>query len=67
MVADGPWDLLEVRRAKALGVHLLCGGYGAEEQEQAGVHCSFDFVLRVFPYRDVRMARPAAIKTHFVG
>jgi HAD superfamily hydrolase (TIGR01509 family) len=38
VVGDSPWDLLAARRMKALGVGLLCGGYGKEELERAGAH-----------------------------
>ena len=36
VVGDSIWDLLAARRARALGVGLLSGGYGREELEQAG-------------------------------
>jgi phosphoglycolate phosphatase-like HAD superfamily hydrolase len=32
------WDLLGARRAKALGVGLLCGGSGTAELTQAGAY-----------------------------
>ena len=38
IVGDSPWDLLAGRRMKAMGVGLLCGGYGQEELERAGAH-----------------------------
>ncbi len=38
VVGDSVWDLLGARRAKALGVGLLCGGYGAVELTQAGAY-----------------------------
>jgi HAD superfamily hydrolase (TIGR01509 family) len=37
-VGDSVWDLLAARRARALGVALLSGGYGAEELERAGAY-----------------------------
>ena len=37
-VGDSVWDLLAVRRARALGVGLLSGGYGAEALERAGAY-----------------------------
>jgi HAD superfamily hydrolase (TIGR01509 family) len=37
-VGDSVWDLLAARRARALGVGLLAGGYGAEELERAGAY-----------------------------
>jgi HAD superfamily hydrolase (TIGR01509 family) len=35
VVGDSVWDLLAARRAEALGVGLLSGGYGQEELERA--------------------------------
>jgi HAD superfamily hydrolase (TIGR01509 family) len=37
-VGDSVWDLLAARRARALGVGVLSGGYGAEELERAGAY-----------------------------
>jgi HAD superfamily hydrolase (TIGR01509 family) len=38
VVGDSVWDLLAARRARALGVGLLSGGYGADELERAGAY-----------------------------
>lgn len=38
VVGDSVWDLLAARRARALGVGLLSGGYGKEELERAGAY-----------------------------
>jgi phosphoglycolate phosphatase-like HAD superfamily hydrolase len=38
VVGDSVWDLLAARRAKALGVGLLSGGYGLDELERAGAY-----------------------------
>jgi HAD superfamily hydrolase (TIGR01509 family) len=38
VVGDSIWDLLAARRANALGVGLLAGGYGREELERAGAY-----------------------------
>jgi phosphoglycolate phosphatase-like HAD superfamily hydrolase len=38
VVGDSVWDLLAARRARALGVGLLSGGYGQAELEQAGAY-----------------------------
>ncbi len=38
VVGDSIWDQLAARRAHALGVALLSGGYGAEELERAGAY-----------------------------
>lgn len=42
IVGDSVWDLLAARRAKALGVGLLTGGYGREELEHAGAYRVYD-------------------------
>ncbi|HEY4439186.1 MAG TPA: HAD family hydrolase [Candidatus Elarobacter sp.] len=38
VVGDSVWDLLAARRAGALGVGLLSGGYGADELQDAGAY-----------------------------
>jgi phosphoglycolate phosphatase-like HAD superfamily hydrolase len=38
VVGDSVWDLLAARRARALGVGLLSGGYGQEELERSGAY-----------------------------
>jgi phosphoglycolate phosphatase-like HAD superfamily hydrolase len=38
VVGDSVWDMLAARRARALGVGLLSGGYGADELERAGAY-----------------------------
>jgi HAD superfamily hydrolase (TIGR01509 family) len=38
VVGDSIWDLLAARRAGALGIGLLSGGYGREELERAGAY-----------------------------
>jgi len=38
VVGDSVWDLLASRRAHALGVGLLAGGYGMDELVQAGAY-----------------------------
>jgi HAD superfamily hydrolase (TIGR01509 family) len=35
VVGDSIWDMLAAARCRALGVGLLCGGYGAEELQKA--------------------------------
>jgi HAD superfamily hydrolase (TIGR01509 family) len=37
VVGDSVWDMLAARRARALEIGLLSGGYGREELERAGV------------------------------
>jgi HAD superfamily hydrolase (TIGR01509 family) len=38
VVGDSVWDLLAARRARALGVGLLSGGYGLDELQVAGAY-----------------------------
>jgi HAD superfamily hydrolase (TIGR01549 family) len=38
VVGDSVWDLLAARRAKSLGIGLLCGGYGESELLEAGAY-----------------------------
>jgi HAD superfamily hydrolase (TIGR01509 family) len=42
VVGDSVWDLLAARRARALGVGLLSGGYGEDELERAGGYRVYD-------------------------
>lgn len=42
IVGDSIWDLLAARRAGALGVGVLSGGYGREELERAGAYRVYD-------------------------
>ena len=38
VVGDSVWDLLAARRARAIGVGFLSGGYGQDELERAGAY-----------------------------
>ena len=38
VIDDSMWDLLAARRARALGVGVLSGGYGQDELERAGAY-----------------------------
>ena len=42
VVGDAVWDMLAARRARALGVGLLSGGYGTDELERAGAMRIFE-------------------------
>jgi HAD superfamily hydrolase (TIGR01549 family) len=42
VVGDSVWDMLAARRARALGIGLLCGGYGERELERAGAYRVFE-------------------------
>jgi len=52
VVGDSVWDLLAARRAKALGVGLLSGGYGQEELEQAGAYRVYQDPLDLMNHLD---------------
>lgn len=51
VVGDSVWDLLAARRARALSIGLLSGGYGLEELERAGAYRVYkdpaDLLLRL--------------------
>jgi len=38
VVGDSIWDLMAARRARALGIGVLSGGYGEDELEKAGAY-----------------------------
>ena len=42
VVGDSIWDMLASKRAKALGIGYLSGGYGTQELERAGAYRVFD-------------------------
>jgi HAD superfamily hydrolase (TIGR01509 family) len=42
VVGDSIWDMLAARRAGALGIGLLSGGYGREELQEAGPYRVYD-------------------------
>jgi HAD superfamily hydrolase (TIGR01549 family) len=42
VVGDSVWDMLAARRARALGIGLLSGGYGMDELERASAYRVFD-------------------------
>jgi HAD superfamily hydrolase (TIGR01549 family) len=42
VVGDSIWDMLASRRARALGIGVLSGGYGGEELERAGAYRVYD-------------------------
>jgi HAD superfamily hydrolase (TIGR01549 family) len=60
VVGDSVWDLLAARRARALGVGLLSGGYGQDELERAGAYRVYEDpedLLRHIYEVGVRVAR----------
>jgi len=60
VVGDSVWDLLAARRARALGVGLLSGGYGQDELERAGAYRVYQDPADLLEHLDeigVRVAR----------
>ena len=52
VVGDSIWDLLAARRARALGVGLLSGGYGQDELERAGAYRVYEDPQGLFEHLD---------------
>jgi HAD superfamily hydrolase (TIGR01549 family) len=42
VIGDSVWDMLAAQRARALGIGLLCGGYGLAELQQSGAFRVYD-------------------------
>jgi HAD superfamily hydrolase (TIGR01549 family) len=59
VVGDSVWDLLAARRARALGVGLLSGGYGQEELERAGAYRVYQDPADLLRHLDEVGVRPA--------
>ena len=59
VVGDSVWDLLAARRARALGVGLLSGGYGQEELERAGAYRVYQDPADLLRHLDEVGIRPA--------
>lgn len=59
VVGDSVWDLLAARRASALGVGLLSGGYGQEELERAGAYRVYQDPADLLRHLDEVGVRPA--------
>ena len=53
VVGDSVWDLLAARRARALGVGVLSGGYGHEELERAGAYRVYEEPADLLRHLDV--------------
>jgi HAD superfamily hydrolase (TIGR01509 family) len=61
VVGDSVWDLLAARRARALGVGLLSGGYGEDELIRAGAYRVYQDPADLLRHLDevgVRVAHP---------
>jgi len=52
VVGDSVWDLLAARRARALGVGLLSGGYGEDELTRAGAYRVYQDPLDLLRHLD---------------
>jgi HAD superfamily hydrolase (TIGR01509 family) len=60
VVGDSVWDLLAAKRARALGVGLLSGGYGEDELVQAGAYRVYQDPADLLVHLDeVGVRRPA--------
>jgi HAD superfamily hydrolase (TIGR01509 family) len=60
VVGDSIWDLLAARRARALGVGLLSGGYGQDELQSAGAYRVYDDPADLLRHLDEVGVRPTA-------
>jgi len=58
VVGDSIWDLLAARRARALGVGLLSGGYGEDELQQAGAYRVYQDPADLLAHLDEVGVRP---------
>lgn len=52
VVGDSVWDLLAARRARALGIGVLSGGYGEDELERAGAYRVYQDPLDLLHHLD---------------
>ncbi len=52
IIGDSVWDLLAARRAGALGVGVLSGGYGQDELERAGAYRVYQDPLDLLQHLD---------------
>lgn len=58
VVGDSVWDLLAARRAHALSVGLLSGGYGEDELERAGAYRVYQDPADLLEHLDEVGVRP---------
>jgi HAD superfamily hydrolase (TIGR01509 family) len=59
VVGDSVWDLLAARRARALGVGVLSGGYGLDELQAAGAYRVYEDPADVLRHLDEVGVRPS--------
>jgi HAD superfamily hydrolase (TIGR01549 family) len=67
VVGDSVWDLLAARRARALGVGLLSGGYGVDELERAGAYRVYDDPADLLKHLDEVGVRPRVLAAASTG
>ena len=58
VVGDSVWDMLAARRARALAIGLLSGGYGREELERAGAYRVYEDPADLLRHIDEVGGRP---------
>jgi HAD superfamily hydrolase (TIGR01509 family) len=58
VVGDSVWDMLAARRARALAIGLLSGGYGQEELERAGAYRVYEDPADLLTHIDEVGGRP---------
>jgi HAD superfamily hydrolase (TIGR01549 family) len=59
VVGDSVWDLLAARRARALGVGVLSGGYGQDELQAAGAYRVYEDPADLLRHLDEVGVRPS--------
>jgi HAD superfamily hydrolase (TIGR01509 family) len=64
VIGDSVWDLLAARRARALGVGLLSGGYGQDELERAGAYRVYQDPADLLAHLDEVGVRLPTIRSH---
>jgi len=58
VIGDSVWDMLAARRARALAIGLLSGGYGQEELERAGAYRVYEDPADLLTHIDEVSGRP---------
>jgi len=61
VVGDSVWDMLAARRARALSIGLLSGGYGLEELERAGAYRVYEDPADLLKHLDEVGGRASAL------
>jgi HAD superfamily hydrolase (TIGR01509 family) len=67
VVGDSIWDILAARRAGALGVGLLSGGYGHDELAEAGTYRVYDDPADLLAHLDELGVRGGGLQTGSTG